>query len=201
MRDMQIRGAGNLLGPEQHGHMETVGYDMYLRLLDESISEMKGDLPKRGDFETSVDFRTGAYIDSRYISDEDQRIDMYRSIASVDDDEGAMDIRDELIDRYGGIPDETVRLVDIALIKNRAASLGFSSIKEKEDMVVISYSESSGIDIKAIGELMGKWHGKLMFSAGRQPYLSLRKKEDGVQEVLNNIKILLHDLQKLKLPD
>ena len=199
MRDMQIRGAGNLLGPEQHGHMETVGYDMYLRLLDESISEMKGELPKRGDYETSVEFKTGAYIDSGYISDEDQRIDMYRSIASVDDDDGAMDIRDELIDRYGDIPDETVRLIDIALIKNRAASLGFSSIKEKEDMVVLSYSDSAGIDLKTIGELMGKWRGKLMFSAGRQPYLSLRKKDDNEQEILSNIKILLHDLQKLKL--
>jgi transcription-repair coupling factor (superfamily II helicase) len=198
MRDMQIRGAGNLLGPEQHGHMETVGYDMYLRLLDEAITEMKGELPSTGSLETVVEFKTGAYIDSKYIPDEDQRIEMYRNIATVDDDEDVMDIRDELIDRYGEIPGETTRLIDIALIKNRAARLGFSSVKEKEEMVVLSYADQAAIDVKMIGELMGKWHGKLMFSAGRQPYLSYRKKGDDADAMINNIKILLHDLLKLK---
>ena len=122
MRDMQIRGAGNLLGPEQHGHMETVGYDMYLKLLDEAVTEMKGELPKRASLETSVEFRVSAHIDARYIPDEDQRIDMYKSIASVESEEEAMDILDELIDRYGDIPEETRNLVDIALIKNMAIS-------------------------------------------------------------------------------
>ena len=107
MRDLQIRGAGNLLGPEQHGHMESVGYDMYLRLLDEAIAEMKGEPPKRASLETSVEFRVPAHIDARYIPDEDQRIDMYKSIASVKDEEEAMDVMDELIDRYGDIPEET----------------------------------------------------------------------------------------------
>ena len=145
MRDLQIRGAGNLLGPEQHGHMESVGYDMYLRLLDEAIAEMKGEPPKRASLETSVEFRVPAHIDARYIPDEDQRIDMYKSIASVKDEEEAMDVMDELIDRYGDIPEETRNLIDIALIKNMALSLGFSSIKEKDDMVVLSYSDQAAM--------------------------------------------------------
>lgn len=102
--------------------METVGYDMYLKLLDEAVTEMKGELPKRASLETSVEFRVSAHIDARYIPDEDQRIDMYKSIASVESEEEAMDILDELIDRYGDIPEETRNLVDIALIKNMAIS-------------------------------------------------------------------------------
>ena len=139
MRDMQIRGAGNLLGPEQHGHMETVGYDMYLKLLDEAVTEMKGELPKRASLETSVEFRVSAHIDARYIPDEDQRIDMYKSIASVENEEGAMDILDELIDRYGDIPEETRNLIDIALIKTWP-SPGLQFHQGKDDMVVLSYS-------------------------------------------------------------
>ena len=198
MRDMQIRGAGNLLGPEQHGHMETVGYDMYLKLLDEAVTEMKGELPKRASLETSVEFRVSAHIDARYIPDEDQRIDMYKSIASVENEEGAMDILDELIDRYGDIPEETRNLIDIALIKNMAISLGISSIKEKNDIVTLSYSGEVSIDPRIIMEITGKWRGHLLFSAGRQPYLTYRIKNQERGEMLKNIKILLHDLVKLK---
>ena len=198
MRDMQIRGAGNLLGPEQHGHMETVGYDMYLKLLDEAVTEMKGELPKRASLETSVEFRVSAHIDARYIPDEDQRIDMYKSIASVESEEEAMDILDELIDRYGDIPEETRNLVDIALIKNMAISLGISSIKEKDDIVTINYSGEASIDPRIIMEITGKWRGRLLFSAGKQPYLTYRIKNQERGEMLKNIKILLHDLVKLK---
>jgi len=199
MRDMQIRGAGNLLGAEQHGHLETVGYDMYLRLLDETVTELKGEKPVARNLETTVEFQISAYIDARFISDEDQRIDMYRAIAAVDTEEAALDIRDELIDRYGEIPEETEELSEIAQIKNMAASLGFSSIKEKEDMVVFNFSDQYPINMQAIGEIMGKWKGKLLFSAGKQPYLSLRTKGEKRREVLTNIKILLQDMQKLKL--
>jgi transcription-repair coupling factor (superfamily II helicase) len=198
MRDLQIRGAGNLLGPEQHGHMESVGYDMYLRLLDEAIAEMKGEPPKRASLETSVEFRVPAHIDARYIPDEDQRIDMYKSIASVKDEEEAMDVMDELIDRYGDIPEETRNLIDIALIKNMALSLGFSSIKEKDDMVVLSYSDQAAIDPRIIMEITRRWRGHLLFSAGKQPYLSYRLNGQERRDLIRNIKILLHDLVKLK---
>ena len=186
------------MGPEQHGHMETVGYDMYLKLLDEAVTEMKGELPKRASLETSVEFRVSAHIDARYIPDEDQRIDMYKSIASVENEEGAMDILDELIDRYGDIPEETRNLIDIALIKNMAISLGISSIKEKNDIVTLSYSGEVSIDPRIIMEITGKWRGHLLFSAGRQPYLTYRIKNQERGEMLKNIKILLHDLVKLK---
>ena len=128
MRDLQIRGAGNLLGPEQHGHMETVGYDMYLKLLDETVSELKGESVSTRDIETTVEFKTNAYIDANYISDEDQRIDIYRIISAVESEEDISDIQDELIDRYGDIPEETINLIDIAFIKNLAEIWDFQSL-------------------------------------------------------------------------
>ncbi|HOQ75171.1 MAG TPA: transcription-repair coupling factor [Thermoclostridium sp.] len=201
MRDLQIRGAGNLLGPEQHGHMESVGYDMYLRLLDEAIAEIKGEPMRRASIETSVEFRVPAHIDARYIPDEDQRIDMYKSIASVEDEEEAMDVMDELIDRYGDVPEETRNLIDIALIKNMALTLGFISIKEKDDVVILSYSDQAAIDPRIIMEITRKWRGHLLFSAGKQPYLSYRVKDLEKRDLLRNIKILLHDLAKLKSID
>lgn len=197
MRDLQIRGAGNLLGSEQHGHMESVGYDMYLKLLDETVSELKGEPVSVPAAEVTVELKANAYIDAKYIADEEQRIDMYRIISGVESDEEISDIQDELIDRYGDIPQETLYLIDVAYIKNLAGSTGFSVIKEKDDSVLLYFSDQ-GIALDKIGELMGKWRGKLMFSAGRQPYLSLRIKGMNTSEVLKNIKILLQELQKLK---
>ncbi|HBR01677.1 MAG TPA: transcription-repair coupling factor, partial [Ruminiclostridium sp.] len=199
MRDLQIRGAGNLLGPEQHGHMESVGYDMYLKLLDETISEQKGSPITQRALETTVELQIGAFIDAYYISDENQRIDMYKTISQVETEEEILDIQDELIDRYGDIPEETSNLIEIAYIKNLAASLGFSAIKEREEAVLLNFADHGALPLEKIGELMGKWRGKLMFSAGKQPYLSIRSKNDKQREILKNIKILLQDLQKLKL--
>lgn len=198
MRDLQIRGAGNLLGPEQHGHMETVGYDMYLKLLDETVSELKGESVSTRDIETTVEFKTNAYIDANYISDEDQRIDIYRIISAVESEEDISDIQDELIDRYGDIPEETINLIDIAFIKNLAGNMGFSVIKQKPDTVVLYFAEPAALDLEEIGQLLVQWQGKLMFSAGNQPYLSLRTKGMSTREILNNIKILLQGMQKLK---
>lgn len=199
MRDLQIRGAGNLLGSEQHGHMESVGYDMYLKLLDETLTELKGEASTNREIDTTVELQAGAYIDASYIKDEEQRIDMYRTIASVETTEDILDIKDELIDRYGDIPEETDILIEIAYIKNLASSLGFSTVKEKEDTVIFIFYEHGGLPLDKIGELMNKWKGQLLFSAGKQPYLSLRIKNIKNREVIENIKILLQDLQKLKL--
>lgn len=199
MRDLQIRGAGNILGAEQHGHMESVGYDMYLKLLDEAVTELKGEAVTNRAVDTAVELLTGAYIDASYIEDEEQRIDMYRTIATIETEEEIMDIKDELIDRYGDIPTETNYLIEIAYIKNLASNLGFSSVKQKEETVIFNFAEQGGLPLDKIGELMSQWKGKLLFSAGKQPYLSLRTKNMKPGEILENIKILLQALQKLKL--
>jgi len=198
MRDLQIRGAGNILGAEQHGHMDSVGYDMYLKLLDETVSELKGEKVSRETTDTAVELLTSAYIDASYIRDEEQRIDMYKSIAAIETEDDILDIKDELIDRYGDIPTETNQLIEIAYIKNLASQLGFSSIKQKDDAVLLNFAEHSQLPLEKIGELMSRWKGRLLFSAGKQPYLSLRTKDMKTDEVIENIKILLQALQKLK---
>ena len=110
MRDLQIRGAGNLLGPEQHGHMESVGYDTYVKLLDETVRELRGEPVKEEDIDVTVDIRVDAYLDSGYIPDEQARLDMYKTIAAVETDDEAMDVYDELIDRYGDVPEAASNL-------------------------------------------------------------------------------------------
>lgn len=199
MRDLQIRGAGNLLGPEQHGHMESVGYDMYLKLLDEAVSELKGEHVSEAVVDTAIEFKANAYIDTTYIQDETERIDMYRTISAIESEEEILDIKDELIDRFGDIPEEVLMLIEIAYIKNLAVKLGFSSIKEMDDMVMLSFASQDSIPLNRIGDLIVKWKGKIMFSAGKQPYLSLRIKNEKCINIINNVKILLQDLQKLKL--
>lgn len=198
MRDLQIRGAGNLLGAEQHGHLETVGYEMYLRLLDEAVAELKGVESTQKINEVTVEFQISAVIDSSYISDEEQRISMYRSIAVIRTEEDLRDVKDELIDRYGEMPVETSRLLEIALIRNLADSCGLSSVKDRGIAVEMAFSSGHKLDLKRIGELMDKWRGQLMLSAGKHPHLLYKLRDEAPEVRLNYIKILLQRLQKLK---
>ena len=163
------------------------------------LPRLKGETITGRAADTTVELMTNAYIDASYIKDEEQRIDMYRTIATIETQEDILDIKDELIDRYGDIPMETNQLIEIAYIKNLAAQLGFSSIKQKEEAVLLNFAQQSQLPLDKIGELVNQWKGKLLFSAGKKPYLSLRAKKMKPDEVIENIKILLQVLQKLKL--
>lgn len=198
MRDLQIRGAGNLLGPEQHGHMESVGYDTYVRLLDETVRELKGQPVREEAGEVFVEFRIDAYLDAGYIPDEKARLDMYKTIAAVETEDDVQDVYDELIDRYGNIPDSAVNLVQIALVKKLAGSCGFHAIKQKDDMVLLNFGDKVTLPFSALSKLIHEENGKLLFSAGKTPYLSYKIKGLGPKEALDNIKILLQRIQKLQ---
>jgi transcription-repair coupling factor (superfamily II helicase) len=157
MRDLQIRGAGNLLGAQQHGNIDLVGYDMYVRLLSEAINELRGTAPEEEqEVEISVDLKVSAYIDNSYIGDENQKIEMYKKIASIQDEEDMLDIRDELIDRYGEIPEAVESLIQIAHLKVLAKKCGFSSIQEKGENVILQFMENKHADINIIGKLIEK---------------------------------------------
>ncbi len=131
MRDLEIRGAGSLLGAQQHGHMEAVGYDMYLRLLSDAIAEKKGEKPQAQTYECLIDLRLDAHIPESYIGATAQRIDVYKKIAAVRTQEDSMEVVDELIDRFGDPPEAVLSLVDVALLRNTLASYGFEEISEK----------------------------------------------------------------------
>lgn len=134
MRDLEIRGAGNLLGAEQSGHMEAVGYDLYCKMLHEAVKEARGEAPAE-QFETSVDIRTDAFIPSTYIANESQKLDMYKRIAGIETDEEAEEMLEELIDRFGEPPKSVQNLLTIARLKAVAHSVYIKEIVQREDLL------------------------------------------------------------------
>jgi len=170
MRDLEIRGAGNILGAQQHGHMEAVGYDLYLRLLSEAVSEEQGE-EVRQPTECMIDLRLSAHIPEEYIENLSQRIDIYKKIAAVATQEDALDITDELIDRFGDPPDAVKGLVDVALVRNTAAGLGIREISQKEDRVII-YPQV--LNMESAVAAAGAMKGRVLLSAGEKPYLTVK---------------------------
>ncbi|MDZ7543745.1 transcription-repair coupling factor, partial [Clostridium perfringens] len=127
--DLEIRGAGNMMGSSQHGHMAAIGYDLYCRMLEDTIKIIKGEIEKEP-IETTVDIKVDAYIPGTYIEDEIQKIEVYKKIAAIDGLEDYMDIKSELEDRYSEVPEPVYNLMDIAYIKSRAKILSIEEIKE-----------------------------------------------------------------------
>jgi transcription-repair coupling factor (superfamily II helicase) len=195
MRDLEIRGAGNLLGPEQHGHMTAVGYDMYCRLLDQAVKELKGEPVKEEADEISIDLGINAYIDSDYISNESYRIEMYKKIASIETREDAEDIIDELRDRFGELPQPVKNLIDIAYIKALAQNIGISSVNCKGEKVIFSLQHISPEFFGVIGKLAEKYRKKILFNAGNKPYLTFHAGTARETVLADNIKILLQDIK------
>ncbi len=171
MRDLEIRGAGNILGAQQHGHMEAVGYDMYLKMLSEAVAEQKGEAPAGTAAECMVDVRVGAHIPEDYIDNLAQRIDIYKKIAAIQNEEDAMDLIDELIDRFGDPPDAVKGLVDVALVRNTASQMGIREISQRGDAVLL-YPEV--MDMSRAGSLAVRLRGRVMVSAGSKPYITVK---------------------------
>ncbi len=171
MRDMEIRGAGNILGGEQHGHMEAVGYDMYLHLLSEAVRREKGEDVQEYGEECLVDLQVQAHIPESYIADLNQRLDIYRRIADIRTRADALDVTDELIDRFGDPPASVNGLVQVALLRNRASSLGIREIKQQENNLLLF---RDGFDMKRIAALIAAMRGRVMVNAGTKPYVSVK---------------------------
>lgn len=182
MRDLEIRGAGNVLGGEQHGHMETVGYDMYIKLLNEAISIMKGEEPEPIEEDCVVDLQVQAHIPESYVDSTSLRLDIYRRIAAVKNKEDAMDVTDELIDRFGEPPAAVQGLIDIALLRNTASQLGIDEIKQQGPALLL-YKKK--IDMKQVAELVSAMKGRVLLSAGSRPYISVRLGKDSPLDTLS----------------
>ena len=169
MRDLEIRGAGNILGGEQHGNMESVGYDMYLKLLNDAVNEEKG-LPTSPENDCIIDLRVQAHIPEKYIPTLSHRLGIYRRIADIRTPEDADDVMDELIDRFGEPPAAVLGLMDVAMLRNRASAKGVYEISEKDGCMLVYLSS---IDESA-GKVCSMLKGRAMLSAGKKPYLSIR---------------------------
>ena len=172
MRDLEIRGAGNLLGPEQSGYMMSVGYDMYLKLLNDAVLEQQG---KRAEIppDCAADLTVSAYIPERYVPAAEQRMDLYRRIAAIRTDEDAGELLDELLDRYGDVPQPVKALLDVALLRAAAAGVGISDITQRGTQLVFSFGPQP--DIAAVAAVCGmaSYRQRLQLSAAAQPKLIL----------------------------
>ncbi len=172
MRDLEIRGAGNVLGPEQSGHLMTVGYDLYLKLLEEAVLEEKGETPKQR-VECAASLMVSANLPESYIADDGQRVDLYRRIAMIHTEDDRTDMLDEMIDRWGDPPACAAALCDIALLRYQASEQGITEIKQTETHLNLFWDKA---DFCRLSMLCShpKMKGRLMLNAGSSPYVSLR---------------------------
>lgn len=181
MRDLEIRGAGNILGAQQHGHLISVGYEMYMRLLSEAILEEKGEKPKEN-VECVVDISLDAYIPESYIESASSRIDAYRKISMINNYEDMLDVSDELIDRYGDMPKPVSNLLNISLVRSLGVLCGISKILGKSG-TVLYYPKL--MDQQLWLELAKRNNGKYLTSLTSVPYV--QEKVGGSDKVLQNI--------------
>ncbi len=195
MRDLEIRGAGNLLGAEQHGHMETVGYDMYCRLLEECVNELQGRPATEEDWEPQLDFEADAYIPATYIRNHRHRLEFYKKIAAVANEEDSRDTADELIDRFGEYPACVGNLLLAAECKALAKQTGIAQITMRDNNILFYFKNS--FDPALIAQLIGAYKGKILLSAGQKPYFSYRLTDAEKKTLLVSIKSLLQAYKDL----
>ncbi len=199
LRDLEIRGAGNILGAEQHGHIASVGYDLYMKLLNEAILEEKGEgKPKKS--ECQVDFNFNAYIPEKYIRNSNQRIDAYKKISYIESIEDHDDVGDELTDRYGEIPSEVKNLLKISLIRSLGSSCELLKIEQKNGNVVF---KPQRMNAAAWTKLAAEYRGRLLMNLSASPYSCYRIRRDDdvletVIEMLGKYKAIIDEIQDNK---
>lgn len=191
MRDLEIRGAGNLLGPEQSGYLMSVGYDLYLKLLEEAVLEEKGE-ERKVETECSADLTVNANIPERYVPTAEQRMDLYRRIAAIRTNEDASDLLDEMLDRYGEAPKSVLALLDVALLRAAASKAGVSDISQKGSALKLQLALFRPEALVAVCG-MPKYRQRLTLSAGDTPALTLRLKPGA--NVLESATELVEDLR------
>ncbi len=194
MRDMEIRGAGNIMGGEQHGHMMAVGYDMYYRLLKNAVDELKGELPQR--VETQIDIKTDARISEEYIFDQGQRIGIYKRIAAIECEEDKHNVEEELEDRFGDPPPAARNLIDIAYIKALGVKLGILEITHHERAVKIKFSDGN-MDKRKIMTLINENRSSLDYISSSPVVLSLKLKDSQPVAALLKTKALMVKMDKM----
>lgn len=172
MRDLEIRGVGSILSAKQHGHMEAVGYDMYLQLLEEAIAENKGEAKPHTAEDCLVDVTINAFIPETYIEDIESRIEAYRRIAGISSQEDSEDVIDELIDRYGEPPSSVIGLVDVALLRNSASKLGIKEISQKGQNILFYLNSNSSVN--GIMNLTKKYKGRVLVNGSDKGYVSVK---------------------------
>lgn len=201
MRDLEIRGAGNLLGVRQHGHMEAVGYDMYCKMLNEAVQTLKGGKTAE-DFATLIDLDVDAFIPPAYIVNEVQKLDIYKRIAGIENGKERDDMKDELLDRFGEIPKSVDNLLRIALIRVAAHRLFMTEIKGKNERITFTFRPDAAVEPLKIPGLLRKYGQSLTFTAYGTPFFTYKYKKTGLVEtdaelLLSKTEELLQEMEGL----
>ncbi|WP_027399908.1 transcription-repair coupling factor [Anaerovorax odorimutans] len=171
MRDLEIRGAGNLLGSEQHGHMMMIGYELYCKLIEDAVRELKGEVVTPRGEEASIEVDVAAYIPEKYISDEILKLQMYKKIAAIKDNEDKEEIIDEMLDRFGDIPSEAMNLIQISHIRAMAEKVGIVRIHHANGKIVYEFSENNSLKPQAMSNLVEAYNLKILIHAGIKPVI------------------------------
>ena len=206
MRDLEIRGAGNLLGAKQSGHMEAVGYDLYCKMLNDAIRLMKGEVSEEETFDSTVDMDIDAFIPATYIKSEFQKLDVYKRIAEIQNEEEFMDMQEELLDRFGDMPSSVNNLLNIAYIKSICHSVYVTSLVYKNDEIKLVMFQKAKLKVEKIPDYINKYQPNLKLMPEANPYFVYTLKKNGkagkidaitlfdmVKNLLNDLKVLIEE--------
>ena len=197
MRDLEIRGAGNLLGQQQSVHMESVGYDLYCKMLNEAVMELKGETVVNNDFETVLDLNIDAHIPATYIRNEVQKLEIYKRIACIANEEEYDEMVDELTDRFGDLPKSAKNLLDIALLKAEAHEAFITQLSCKGDETKIFMYNQADVQVEKIPELIERYGRRLRFKIGENPHFILKMRKEELQDLLKCEKTVIKDIKGL----
>lgn len=203
MKDLEIRGAGNILGMSQHGHMAAVGYDLYCKMLNTAVMRKKG-LKSEEDFLTSIDLDVDAFIPSEYILNEVQKLDTYKRIAALESDAECADMRDELKDRFGDVPKEAENLIKVAGLRNKAHRLYITDVRGRNGEITFTFKPDAKIKTEKLGELLSRHMKHLNMYAKGTPVFTYSYRpagEVGKDErlLLENTEMMLNEMISLLL--
>lgn len=205
MKDLEIRGAGNILGAKQSGHMEAVGYDLYVKMLNSAIRSMKGEISEDDIFETAIDMNIDAFIPSKYIPMESEKLDFYKRIAGIENQEEFMDMQEELTDRFGDIPESVNNLLKIAYLKTIAHSAYITEITYRDNKITMVMYNKANVKVEKIPEFVNKHKPYLKFHPEQAPYFTYtfdkNKKQNNTKsgKVFSLVNDLLKDIKDLLL--
>ncbi len=173
MRDLEIRGAGNLLGTEQSGHMMNIGYELYCKLVDDAVRALQGEIVNENREETSVELPMPAYIPERYIEDESLKLQMYKKIAAIRNMDDEDELIDEMLDRFGDVPQEVINLVKISHIRYLAGNLSVTRVYLQNGKLVFQFGQKNPLSGFALMNVTAKYGQKVFIHGGIEPFIRL----------------------------